>query len=198
MVAVWVHDMGDFKKVTVTSSGDDPDAYAEKWWGLGRLIWSREVAGTNEGKALQKAIIDSGEVCNPSDFIPDTKLTGKTCYAGEVDFNSLNWETTEEPSRYHVYLMEVDDEYYKCGYTVGEPPIETEWAFAVSSKDVAAEFTKFVHYTLSKRRAIRDGKKSFIPLYDISREYCIEQYKAWVSEGKPSKKESLIIDFVDL
>lgn len=185
MVAVWVHDMGDFKKVTVTSSGDDPDAYAEKWWGLGRLIWSREVSGDAEGRSLQKAILGAGGECSPSDFIPDTKLTGKTCYVGEVDFESLEWEVPVN-LKYTVYMLRVDAVRFKCGYTSKpEIPEDSVWYFAVSSLEKAKEFTGFVHGKLSKTRHIVEGMKCFVPLDSIDKEYCIAQYKEWIASGKP-------------
>ena len=192
MVAVWVHDMGDFKKVTVTSSGDDPDAYAEKWWGLGRLIWSREVSGDAEGRSLQKAILGAGGACNPGDFIPETKLTGKTCYVGEVDFETLEWDQSK--SQYYVYLIKLDETYYKSGYTSVAVPEGAEWAFAVSGKEKAKEFSSFVHNKLSFKRAYVGGKSGFIPSREISMEYCIAQYKEWLAQDKPPKKEYQFID----
>lgn len=200
MVAVWVHDMGDFKKVTVTSSTDDPDAYAEKWWGLGRLIWSREVSGEAEGRALQKAILGAGEPCNPSHFM-ETKLTGKTCYVGDVDFDSLEWEAPGS-QQYLVYLLRLDATRFKCGYTgKGEVPEDSVWYFAVSSMEKAKEFTGFVHGRLSQTRHIVEGTKCFVPSGSLTKDYCIAQYKEWVESGKPEKSKKFVpenIEFVDL
>lgn len=158
MVAVWVHDMGDFKKVTVSASAMDPNEYAARYWGEGQLVWLREVADKTEGLAIQKAIMSAGVPFNPE----NEKLTSKTCFTGEVDFDSV--ECTVEEKQSWVHLKEFGS--YYTVHCTSKPPREALWCvrFDLGGGRFKDKVTKMSE---SYRFMSKDVVKNFVPLNEL-------------------------------
>lgn len=156
MVAVWVHDMGDFKKVTVSASAMDPNEYAVRYWGDGRLVWLREVADKTEGLALQKAIMSAGVAFEPE----NEKLTSKTCFTGEVDFDSVKVEILLEKESW-VYLKESGEHY--TVHCTSKPPREALWCVRF---DLGG--ARFKDKVLSRSENIKSNVvKNLVPLNEL-------------------------------